>query len=416
MSAMGITEDTRGHRESQRQCQNQNQGKNQNRNQIWNQNQNRTPGAKGFRTSVSPCFSVFLCALSCSLWFNSPAGAVDISRNAGTATAQFLKLEMGARHAAMGGTYAAHGSDVFTLWGQPAALTWAPDAWQVGFQHTEWFQGVEQEYIGVSTGISDRSRAGLVVNTVGVDGLTRAQENAAGGLVSVGGEFDARDWAVSGHYGWMVNEDIGVGVAARWIRSTLDDVSADAFAADLGVRMRVRSVEGLTVGASVTNLGTGMKFLNTRDDLPWAVRAGAAMRLRGLNLLLATDIVKYADRDVDGGVGVEWRPVDLLRLRAGYRSAGRDVGQGLTAGFGVNLLGFELDYAYVPFGDLGDAHRVSAGYVFGGGVVGPVEAVNERVPGAGGIVSQARQASGSGAPSRRQPPSPLPARILKNPR
>lgn len=367
-----------------------------------------TRTSKRSRRLLSTLVSLLSTLVLCS------GAAADISSRAGTATAQFLKLEMGARHAAMGGTYAAYGADVFTLWGQPAALAAAPDAWQVGFQHTEWFQGVTQEYMGVTTGLSERSRVGLVVNTAGVDGMLRTTELAGGTLGTVGGEFDARDWAVSGHYAWLVHEDLGVGVAARWIRSTLDDVSADAFAADLGVRMRVRSVDGLTVGAAVTNLGTGMKFLRTRDDLPWGVRAGAAMRLRGLNLLLATDAILYADRDIDGAVGVEWRPVDLLRLRAGYRSAGRDADQGLTAGFGVNLLGLDLDYAYVPFGDLGDAHRVSASYIFGGGRVDPVgeEGIGVRSAAA---PSPTRTASPPTAPnpSRYVSPAPLPRRVLK---
>jgi hypothetical protein len=314
------------------------------------------------QSAIPLCLSLSLC-----LVLIAPASARNISSRAGTSTAQFLKLEMGARHAALGGTYAGYGNDVFALWGQPAAIAWAPAAWQVGAQHTEWFQDVKQEYIGVTGAVSDRARLGLTVNTVGVEDLQRSTEDALGQLTSVGGTFGARDWGVGVHYGLRMSEDLSVGGAVRYVRSEIDNVTAQGVAADLGARWRVSSIDGLVVGASVTNVGTGLKYLRTRDDFPSAVRLGMAYDVRAFNLLGMADIVKYLDRDVDAGVGVEWRPIEILKLRVGYRTQGDDVNKGLTAGIGFNLAGLEIDYAYVPFGVLGDAHRVSAGYLFGGG-------------------------------------------------
>lgn len=304
------------------------------------------------------------------------AAHADISSRAGTATAQFLKLEMGARYAALGGTYSGYGSDVFSLWGQPAAIATAPSAWQIGMQHTELFQGIDQQYIGITGRLGGRGRAGLVVNTVGVDGLLRTTENQAGQFTGSGGEFGARDLAVGLHYGLRVSENLAIGGAGKWIKSEIDNVEAHGFAADLGARYNVRAIEGLTIGASVTNLGTGLKFIRTRDDFPIMVRLGAAYQIPRYRLLVAADVVKSIDRDIDAGAGIEWRPIDMLKLRAGYRTQGDDVGEGLTAGIGFNFAGLELDYAYVPFGPLGDAHRVSAGYTFGGGAEEKSEILN----------------------------------------
>jgi hypothetical protein len=363
----------------------------------------------------NPKSAILLTLITTASLLPIPASARNISSRAGTSTAQFLKLEMGARHAALGGTYAAYGSDVFTLWGQPAAIAWAPAAWQVGFQHTEWFQDVRQEYIGVTGAVNHRARLGLTVNTVGVDDLARSTEDALGQLTSVGGTFGARDWGVAVHYGLRLNEELSVGGAVRYIRSEIDDVTANGVAADLGARWRVSSIEGLVVGASVTNVGTGLKYIRTRDDLPAAVRLGAAYDVRSLNLMLAADVVKYLDRDVDAGVGAEWRPIELLKLRVGYRSQGDDVDEGLTAGIGFNLAGLEIDYAYVPFGVLGEAHRVSAGYLFGGGSPG------DDYGSAAGV--SPRNATSHGAGLRPAPTSApatsaeigLRRRVLKNP-
>ena len=42
----------------------------------------------------------------------------------------------------------------------------------------------------------------------------------------------------------------------------------------------------------------------------------------------------------------------------------QDIGQGLTAGIGYKFGRICLDYAYVPYGDLGDTHRISLGMKF----------------------------------------------------
>mgnify|MGYP001578545622 CR=1 FL=1 len=328
--------------------------------------------------------------------FLLPSRAADISSQAGTKTGTFLKFEPGGRQSAMGGTYAAYGSDVFALWGQPAALGSAPRAWQVGFQHAELFQGVTQEYLGIAGGFGDRSRVGLVVNTVGIDDLLRTTENAGGQLTGTGGTFGARDLAVALNYGIQMSEYITLGAAAKYVGSEIDDVRASGFAADFGVQMRLRNIEDLTIGASVTNVGTGLKFIRTRDDFPTTFRLGAAYRIRSMKLLLAADAVKSLDRDFDGGVGAEWRPVEILKLRVGYRTQGDDVGEGLTAGLGVNLAGLEIDYAYVPYGVLGDAHRVSAAYLFGGG--------RENI-----------EPAGSAAPETPEPVRASRVRVLKRP-
>lgn len=309
---------------------------------------------------------VFLCA-SVSLWLIPPARAVNISSNAGTSTAQFLKLEQGARHAAMGGTYTGYGSDVFTVWGQPAALAEGSGAWQAGFQHSQLFVDITQEYAGVSGSIGSRGRVGFTVNTLGANDILRTTENGAGQFGASSGKFSARDVAVALHYGFRASDDLSVGVAARYIGSEIDNERASGFGGDAGFRWNVHRLEGLSIGASVTNAGSGLRYLAKRDDLPTQFRAGAAYRFYHDKLLVAADAIKAIDRDWDAGVGGEWKPVESLRLRVGYRTQGRDTRNGLTAGAGFALGGLELDYAYVPYGVLGDAHRVSASYTFGGG-------------------------------------------------
>ena len=67
-------------------------------------------------------------------------------------------------------------------------------------------------------------------------------------------------------------------------------------------------------------------------------------------------------------LGVEDVVLSLLALRAGYTlnlsDPGLDGLTGVTAGFGLAYRGIALDYAFLPSGDLGTAHRVSLTYRF----------------------------------------------------
>jgi hypothetical protein len=69
--------------------------------------------------------------------------------------------------------------------------------------------------------------------------------------------------------------------------------------------------------------------------------------------------------------GLEYTFMQVFSLRVGYAysaAASNLVGMtGLTAGAGLKLGGFVIDYAYVPFGDLGTTQMVTIGYIFGGG-------------------------------------------------
>lgn len=289
----------------------------------------------------------------------------SVAKNAGTRGSEFLAIDAGGRHVALGGTYAAYGHDVFSAHGQPAAIADAtPERAgyfeEVGFQYNEWVQDISQQYLGFSGSLGP-GRWALTVNVLGASDIVRTTDDAFGRFGATNGTFGVQDYAVTGYFARRMGSRWSVGAAAKFLRSEIDDVSASGFAFDLGARYRAS--EQWTLGASVVNVGQGLKFLRDRSDLPLTGRVGAAWH-RGS--WLATADVLFADREsVEGAAGLEWRPVDLISLRAGYKTQlNSDLGEGLTAGVGFHVSNFTLDYGYVPFGPLGDAHRVSAGIRF----------------------------------------------------
>ena len=65
-----------------------------------------------------------------------------------------------------------------------------------------------------------------------------------------------------------------------------------------------------------------------------------------------------ADLKLQAGAGLEVEPAPGLFARGGYRT-GNDAGGGLSAGVGVRVKEWVLDYAYAPYGALGGTHLVT---------------------------------------------------------
>lgn len=308
--------------------------------------------------------ALVLALVATLFWMTEPASA-SVAKNAGTRGSEFLSIDVGGRHVALGGTYAAYGDDVFTVHGQPAALADAAPASpraleEIGFQYNEWVQDISQQYFGLGGSIGP-GRWAMTGNILGASGITRTTDDAFGRFGATNGTFGVHDYAVAVHYARRLGTGWSVGAAAKYLRSEIDDVSASGFAVDLGARYRVN--DDWTLGASVVNLGQGLKFIRDRSDLPLTGRLGAAWN-RG-RWLATADLILLHEESLEGAAGIEWRPVDLLSLRAGYKTQlNNDLGEGLTAGLGLHVSNFTIDYGYVPFGPLGDAHRVSARFSF----------------------------------------------------
>ncbi|GAG58644.1 unnamed protein product, partial [marine sediment metagenome] len=60
----------------------------------------------------------------------------------------------------------------------------------------------------------------------------------------------------------------------------------------------------------------------------------------------------------------EYWVTNIMALRVGYRTGPADEGSGLTVGAGFRAGRILLDYAFVPYGDLGNTHRISLGMKF----------------------------------------------------
>jgi hypothetical protein len=134
---------------------------------------------------------------------------------------------------------------------------------------------------------------------------------------------------------------------------------AMAYGFDAGTLYRVNS--HLALAAVLSNLGSKLTFVDQADSLPLNGRLGFSYWPSRYWAVLVDGV--YARTGLASGrAGLEWNPLDVLSLRAGYRTdTTRELSAmaGLTTGIGIHVFGQEFDYAWVPLGDLGSTHYFS---------------------------------------------------------
>jgi hypothetical protein len=86
------------------------------------------------------------------------------------------------------------------------------------------------------------------------------------------------------------------------------------------------------------------------------------------SLLVSCDLNKPLDNKLEIRTGAEWWLAELFALRAGYRTnIAKNAGLGVSAGFGLKFSNYIIDYSFLPYGDIGNTHRLSLSYKFGEG-------------------------------------------------
>ena len=290
----------------------------------------------------------------------------------GATAFDFLSIDAAPRPAAMGGAYVAVADDADGMLYNPAGLAFLSGN-QASFAHADYVQGITQDYLAVAfhggegKRLNDDSRrwlgegagAGVYVNTLDFGGIQRTTlaNQSGSGLDS----FGVRDWALGAGYArrgpwpWL-----GFGGAVKYLRESIDNTVAQTVALDLGARADLQEAFGVpfTAGLALQNLGQDPRYRVAREPLPTALRLGAAW-LPNAVVTVAADLVQVRGGALTPHAGVEWRAFEAAALRMGYDGK-NDAGPGITVGASVTWKRVRFDYAFIPYGDLGDAHRLGA--------------------------------------------------------
>ena len=295
--------------------------------------------------------------------FCSTAGFAAFSNaDLGTTSAAFLKLGAGARPAAMGGCYAGVADDSTAIYWNPAGLAQIDDKnGSLSLMNAVWFEDIVYDWASYARPVKDWGVFGIGTQYLSYGNL---QKTDITGLNT--GNFTPTDLAVSIAYAKNI-KGYDIGANLKYISSTIIN-NATAYATDLGVMKKLMDSR-LSLGASVQNMGTPLKYVSDQEPLPFNVKAGGAYKIKN-NWLAALDVNAPIDGPLYFGAGTEYvqtiKDNLVISGRAGYNTRNINTGglNGFTAGLGVKYLEYEIDYAFVPYGDLGNTNLISLSVAF----------------------------------------------------
>jgi hypothetical protein len=307
----------------------------------------------------------------------------------GTAGAQFLKIPVGARAAALGGAFTSYGDDASALFWNPAGIVGVKNG-ALSASYAEWWAGSRLNHAAYVQTFEGVGSFGLSFTSLAMDKIEVTTELEPEGT---GQYFDAQDLMLGLTFARLLTEDFSVGMTAKYVTQRIWNETAGGVAVDIGTQYHV-GYRDLRLGMSVTNFGGDLVFdgrdLGVKYDvnatnaterllparlqpeeypLPLHFQVGLSMSpyiSDELSILLATDVIHPNDNKELIVTGVEVTVLKMVFLRGGYRfgddTARGSAGLGLLVPAGDVHIGF--DYAFVAYSLLPSVHRFSVGLEF----------------------------------------------------
>ena len=260
----------------------------------------------------------------------------------------FLNIAPSSRIGSLGGAACAFSNGASSIWSNPALIAFQ-DEKSAQFTHTEWIEGIKQEYAAFSSRI-DYGSIGLAVqlfDSGDIDGRGNYGEDT--------GIYSIKNVALSVSYALMPFEWLAWGLSYKKLYQKVSDENAGGYAFDCGVTVKT-PVESVSVAAAARNYGRMGKLKNERTELPsnvcvGGIYSGIAPGIeRSYSVLGDIIFPRYGDTGVRLGMEVE--AVDYFSLRIGYRNDSDFEDFSFGAGFDWEMV--SVDIAYTPMNHISD--------------------------------------------------------------
>lgn len=293
-------------------------------------------------------------------------------QRAGISTAQFLKIGVGGRATSMGDAFIAVANDVSSLYWNPAGLI-LNDQNEVIVSHNIWLVDIYHEFIGASYKLSNNDAIGISFTSLHTDDMAVTTEVQPFGT---GQYFTFGDIAFGITYSRRMTEQFSFGATVKYMEETLDKLKMRGILIDLGT-FYWTGLGSTRFAVTITNFGNELApdgkviLWGNREKNNWQSFSPPTMFRIGFafepyeteNQKVTTSIQLNHPNDNSENVsfGGEYSWQNQFFVRAGYKLNADEQDFSLGVGFKINLniAKFTLDYSFVNFERLGEAHRIS---------------------------------------------------------
>lgn len=307
-----------------------------------------------------------------SLLLLAPLFLMGIDENAGTTGLTFFKVNYSARAAAMGNAYTGLSNDASAVFFNPAGLVQLSQM-EANVTYMNYLDGINCGSMAYAYPLDEKTTFAVFSKVLSTtEDKTLIDEYGQYG--GTDGSFGFSDIIFGVSVARYVLDMLDMGINLKYLRETIDGHTATAAAIDFGI-MHQTTNKNLKVGIALRNIGKQLSYYTSEEyeeSLPTTATVGFNLHPKD-NLYLTLDIYKPLNYDFTGRIGVEFKPLPLLALRAGYKSNAKDwqggnddalSGMSFGLGFDLSEYKIKLDYAVVSYGDLGLVNQITLNYMF----------------------------------------------------
>ena len=307
------------------------------------------------------------------------SGIVSFAQT-GTNVYPFLNIPVSARQAALGGdAISIRDYDVSFAIANPSLLNKDSDN-QISVNGAAYLADSKYGTIGFAKDLDNGHMVTVNARYLSYGSIPRTDESGYGN-----GEFKASDVAVGAGYAYQFEEDWTIGGGLNFITSKIDNYTSSAISGNMGVTYyNKKNKEVLSL--VLRNFGFQLKSFNgVKENLPFRVDLGYTRILKVIPLAItvtAHDLQKLnisSDYNVNGqevnlgrkiadhfSVGAELFPEKGFNIRLGYNvKRGNELAvadqrnfSGLSAGFGIKISKFRIDYAHVRYHNSSNVNQI----------------------------------------------------------
>ena len=305
-----------------------------------------------------------------------------------------LTIGIGPKAIGMGGAFVATANDVTGIFWNPAGVSRMGFS-QALFTHSKWFADINFNWAGAAINLGNMGTVGasFMYLDYGKMEVTNMREQEG-----TGEYFEAKDMVMALHYSYNLTDRFSIGGNFKYVYEGIWNSSASGVAFDLGI-LFISEINGLRIGAVISNFGPDLQmdgkdllFQHDVDNqsygnndqilgywktekypLPFTFKVGLAMDVieqEDHKLTLGTDINYPNDNSPSMNVGMQYTFMNMLSLRAGYKSLFLDnADESFTYGIGLAQevgrdLELTFDYSFTKMDKLDNTHQFSVGIRF----------------------------------------------------
>ena len=296
---------------------------------------------------------------------------------------QFLKVDVSARSAAMGGASTIASNNASAMFSNPAGLALMSLDFDVFAGRTQWIADISYNAVGVAKSLGNWGNVGINTIFAEYGDIIGTRVAATEQGFEETGMLDVGAYAIGVTYAKSLTNKFSVGGQIKYTYQHLSqnilteggeahENKVSGFAYDFGT-IFYPGFKSFRIGMSIRNFSPQFKYEEYAFELPLNFTISAAMDVLDLisdehknSLIFAVDAIHPRDYTERIHLGGEFWLMDMFAFRSGYKFNYDE--EGLCAGLGfkytISGVHVNFDYSYSEFGVFGGVNRFSIGFSF----------------------------------------------------